>query len=92
MQLGYCVGNIVGPQLFQANAAPTYRSGYIGLVAVIITGTVTILTYGLLCKLENRKRDRDHGGAPQHQTEAETFSEAFSDKTDKEKLNFRYTF
>ena len=81
----------MGPQLFQANAAPTYRSGYIGLVAVIITGTAIILTYGLLCKLENQKRDRDHGGASQHQTEAEIFSEAFSDKTDKEKPNFRYT-
>ncbi|CAG9976889.1 unnamed protein product [Clonostachys byssicola] len=90
--LGYCIGNILGPQVFRANDAPKYHRGYIGLLACLITGAVTISLYGLLCKLENMKRDKLQGGGPVPQTEEELREEAFSDKTDKEKPNFRYAF
>jgi hypothetical protein len=46
----------------------------------------------MLCKLENIKRDKLQGGGPVPQTEEELREEAFSDKTDKEKPNFRYAF
>ncbi|KAI1379313.1 putative allantoate permease [Hypoxylon crocopeplum] len=90
--LGYCVGNILGPQVFRADDAPQYHKGYIGLLASLIVGAVSIAAYGLICYWENAKRDRLQGGAPPPQTEEEMIREAFSDKTDKEKLNFRYTY
>jgi MFS transporter, ACS family, allantoate permease len=90
--LGYCIGNILGPQVFRANDAPTYHRGYIGLLASLIVGAICISIYGILCRLENRRRDRLQGGGPPPQTEEEKRLEAFSDKTDKEKVNFRYSY
>lgn len=89
--LGYCVGNILGPQVFRANDAPEYHRGYIGLLASMIVGAVCITAYGLICRFENMRRDKLQVGAPEL-TEEERREEAFSDKTDKEKLNFRYTY
>jgi MFS transporter, ACS family, allantoate permease len=90
--LGYCVGNIVGPQVFQSTDAPTYHKSYIGLLASLIVGAISIAIYGLLCKYENNRRDKLQGGGPLPQTEEEKREEAFSDLTDKEKPNFRYTY
>lgn len=90
--LGYCLGNILGPQVFREEDAPKYHRGYVGLLASLIVGAVSISAYGLLCKLENNRRDRIQNGGPQQQTEEEMREEAFSDKTDKEKINFRYSY
>ena len=90
--LGYCVGNILGPQVFRAEDAPMYHKGYIGLLASLVVGAISISAYGLLCKMENRRRDKVQGGGPVQQTEEEMRQEAFSDLTDKEKINFRYSY
>ncbi|KAF5013811.1 hypothetical protein FDECE_230 [Fusarium decemcellulare] len=90
--LGYTAGNILGPQVFRSNDAPEYHKGYIGLLASLIVGAFTISVYGLLCKVDNRRRDKLQGGGPLPQTEEEKREEAFSDRTDKEKANFRYTY
>ena len=90
--LGYCVGIILGPQVFRADDAPEYHKGYIGLLASITAAALCISLYGLLCRLENARRDKIQGGGPESQTEEEKTQEAFSDKTDKEKINFRYTY
>lgn len=90
--LGYCIGNILGPQVFREDDAPTYHKGYIGLLASLIVGIITISLYGILCRMENMRRDNLQGRATQPQTEEQKRAEAFSDKTDVEKLNFRYTY
>ncbi|KAL4879120.1 major facilitator superfamily domain-containing protein [Aspergillus karnatakaensis] len=90
--LGYCVGNILGPQVFRDDDAPTYHKGYIGLLASLIVAAICIGFYGLLCKWDNMRRDKLQGGVLLQLTEEERWNEAFSDKTDKEKLNFRYTY
>ncbi|QKX60221.1 uncharacterized protein TRUGW13939_07364 [Talaromyces rugulosus] len=90
--VGYCVGNLIGPQVFQAKDAPTYHNSYIGLLASLVVGAASIALYGLLCKIENNRRNKLQGGGPVARTEEEERLEAFSDKTDKEKLNFRYTY
>ncbi|RMZ02874.1 hypothetical protein D0860_07039 [Hortaea werneckii] len=82
--VGYCVGNIIGPQVFRDNDAPKYSHGYSGLLACLCVAIATVLAYGYLCFRENRKRD--HEGAS-YET-----GEAFSDKTDKEKRDFRYIY
>ncbi|KAL5338748.1 allantoate permease [Aspergillus crustosus] len=90
--LGYCAGNILGPQVFRDNDAPTYHKGYIGLLASLIVAAVCVALYGLLCKLDNMRRDKLQQGVQLQLTEEEKWREAFSDQTDKEKLNFRYSY
>ncbi|KAI7525655.1 hypothetical protein KC316_g18394 [Hortaea werneckii] len=82
--VGYCVGNIIGPQVFRDNDAPKYSHGYSGLLACLCVAIATVLAYGCLCFRENRKRDLE--GAIYEP------GEAFSDKTDKEKRDFRYIY
>lgn len=90
--IGYCVGNILGPQVFRASDAPTYHRGYVGLLSCMIVAAASIILYGFLCRWENRKRDKTQGGAPPELTEAENVAEAFSSLTDREKPRFRYTY
>lgn len=85
--LSYCIGNLIGPQLFQADDAPAYSHGYTGMLACEVVAIVSILGYGLLCFLENRRRDRVYGKGVGEQGE-----EAFSDLTDMEKKGFRYVY
>ncbi|KAK2779231.1 hypothetical protein FQN53_001478 [Emmonsiellopsis sp. PD_33] len=84
----YCVGNIIGPQLFRQEYAPTYSKGYEGLLACVVIASASILAYGFLCRTENQKRDREQN-VDLSDLAAET---AFSDLTDKEKRSFRYTY
>ncbi|KAL3474345.1 major facilitator superfamily domain-containing protein [Aspergillus californicus] len=84
--LAYCVGNIIGPQAFQDDDAPTYSRGYEGLLACLVVAICSISGYGVLCWWENRRRDRESG---QGDGGVEV---AFSDLTDKEKRGFRYTY
>ena len=88
--LAYCIGNIVGPQLFRSSEAPDYDGGYEGLLACLVIAIASIVGYGTLCHFENRKRDRDQDSATP--TEQIMAAEAFSDRTDKEKREFRYTY
>ncbi|KAL2827967.1 hypothetical protein BDW59DRAFT_159925 [Aspergillus cavernicola] len=43
-----CIGNIIGPQVFQSPDAPNYPKGYIGLLACFIVASAAISLYGLL--------------------------------------------
>lgn len=87
--LCYCIGNIIGPQCFRSNDAPSYSKGYEGLLACLVVAIAAIVAYGFLCRWENKKRDKLHGS----QTNADASeATAFSDLTDKEKPSFRYTY
>ncbi|RMD42149.1 hypothetical protein DV735_g3013, partial [Chaetothyriales sp. CBS 134920] len=86
--LSYCIGNIIGPQVFRANDAPNYSRGYQGLLATIAVATAAIIGYAALCILENRRRDAAQRNAPR----ASVDITAFSDRTDKEKPSFRYSY
>lgn len=86
--LAYCVGNIIGPQTFRSSDAPTYSHGYEGLLACLVVAIACISAYGVLCHLENKKRDREQATGDQHVVAVDPFS----DLTDKEKKDFRYTY
>lgn len=85
----YCLGNILGPQVFRASDAPNYTNGYAGLLGCVAVAIVAISGYGFLCWRENKKRDREGHGLT---IESQAPENAFSDKTDQEKKEFRYTF
>ncbi|KAL2434057.1 MFS-type transporter cnsL [Exophiala dermatitidis] len=88
----YALGNLIGPQVFRANDAPTYIRGYTGLTCVCIVSIVAISLYGLCCWNENRLRDKAFGEANQESMQQTQAEAAFSDKTDKEKPWFRYSY
>jgi hypothetical protein len=84
----YCIGNIIGPQVFRATDAPDYSNGYIGLLACLVIAMVAISCYGFICWTENRRRDKlvESTGVQDH------IDDPFSDLTDKEKESFRYMY
>ncbi|KAJ5654150.1 Major facilitator superfamily domaingeneral substrate transporter [Penicillium lividum] len=87
--LAYCIGNIIGPQAFRSDDAPSYSRGYEGLLACIVVAIAAITGYGFLCRWENARRDRI--GGPRANGAASEAA-AFSDFTDHEKTSFRYTY
>lgn len=89
--LGYCIGNILGPQVFRAKDAPAYKNGYIGILACLCVSSVSIALYGVLCRIENQKRDKLEVERDVDVTAVAT-GNAFTDLTDKEKLEFRYHY
>jgi hypothetical protein len=86
--LAYCIGNIIGPQVFRANDAPTYSHGYEGLLACLVVAIAAIASYGFLCRWDNIRRDKVCPQSNEEPSEAA----AFSDLTDQEKRSFRYTY
>lgn len=91
--IGYCVGNIIGPQVFRAKDAPDYKQGYMGILACLVVASVSIALYGLLCRWDNKRRDRKQGERPSEIADDDvTIAHAFSDLTDKEKPEFRYQY
>ncbi|OQV07347.1 hypothetical protein CLAIMM_11797 [Cladophialophora immunda] len=81
--LGYCVGNVIGPEIFGASPGPVYHAGFMGscicLCCVVVIATITYI----LLRRENAKRDRVYGGlAGQHDIE--------EDLSDMKNEEFRY--
>lgn len=87
----FSIGNIIGPQTFQARDSPDYRP-----VKLAVMGTqagcavITNFLYGY-SRWQNAKRDMDRG---RFQTEEEAFTskEAWSTRTDREDAEFRYSY
>ncbi|KAF5008149.1 hypothetical protein FDECE_5543 [Fusarium decemcellulare] len=89
----YCLGNIIGPQVFRKSDAPNYTKGYTGLLICLVVSAASISMYGMLCKSENAQRDRAYGPVDSSIVDQEVDgSLGLSDKTDKEKTEFRYSF
>ncbi|ODV93697.1 hypothetical protein PACTADRAFT_45626 [Pachysolen tannophilus NRRL Y-2460] len=59
--ISYCVANIVAPQFFLSSQSPEYPTGYDAILSFLAVSIVTILIYGLLCILENKKRNKKYG-------------------------------
>ncbi|KAH7137454.1 major facilitator superfamily domain-containing protein [Dactylonectria estremocensis] len=89
--MGYCAGNIIGPQLFFDDEAPSYPSGFLAMM--ICYGIALMTCFGLRVYLiwENRRRDRMSSGDNGSEIQ-ESLDSAFMDKTDKEIMQFRYVY
>ncbi|KAJ3522928.1 hypothetical protein NM208_g12657 [Fusarium decemcellulare] len=89
----YCLGNIIGPQVFRKSDAPSYTKGYTGLLICLVVSAASISMYGMLCKSENAQRNRAYGPVDSSIVDEEVDgSLGLSDKTDKEKTEFRYSY
>lgn len=81
--MSFCVGNIVGPETFQARDAPQYIPAKMTIVIVLSFSIIITLALMFLYSRENRRRDlQGHVEMPRNYE--------FMDLTDKENMNFRY--
>ena len=84
----YCLGNIVGPQTFLANQAPTYATGIAVTLASYTALEILFVALYFVYRRENKKRDRETEGMTL--TADEELVNAFSDLTDKQNKLARY--
>ncbi|OJJ07289.1 hypothetical protein ASPVEDRAFT_363578 [Aspergillus versicolor CBS 583.65] len=89
MFVAYCVGNIIGPQLFLTSEEPAYPTGMKAAVSGLALGAFFLLCLLLYYIFENRRRDAKYG-PPTQLTEEEERAHALSNKTDLEIESFRY--
>lgn len=87
--IAYCVGNIIGPQLFFARESPKYTSGFLAMLVCYAAGIVLCMVLRFYLVWENRRRDKAAGGAVQL-VDTEAINQA--DLTDKEIAEFRYVY
>ncbi|OCF34543.1 allantoate permease [Kwoniella heveanensis BCC8398] len=91
--LGYCVGNLVGPQSFRASEAPNYPTAYTVMLAGYCVSLGLLTLYGFLCWRDNKKKEvqESEWRASTEGQEVDVASE-WKDLTDKENPKFRYTY
>ncbi|CZR68552.1 related to DAL5-Allantoate and ureidosuccinate permease [Phialocephala subalpina] len=92
--MAYCVGNIIGPQLFFAREAPNYNSGFASMIVCFSVGAALILVMRSYLIWENRRRDRLGEAAVAQLNGLEVSETALNllDKTDWELTQFRYVY
>lgn len=85
------LGNVIGPQTFQARDAPQYIPAKITIMATVCSGAVVSVVLMLYYRWENARRDRKYGvgGVNGGMNEAEV-RENWEDMTDRENTTFRY--
>lgn len=89
--VGYCVGNIIGPQTFKASEAPRYHSAYVAMmIGYIVKLLMVLLLYAYMWSV-NRKRDRAATGHEQSLEEKEAIERGMHDVTEIDNPGFRYT-
>ncbi|CVL11142.1 related to DAL5-Allantoate and ureidosuccinate permease [Fusarium proliferatum] len=92
--LGYCAGNIAGPQFFIPTEAPKYGTAFTALFAIFCILIGLILVFRQYLAWENSRRDKAQGvyidaESPQRDAMPAIAMEA-TDETDFENMNFRY--
>lgn len=87
----FSIGNIIGPQTFQARDAPEYRPAKVAVLATQAAAGVLAIVLWQYYVWENKRRDRAQAGRPQ---EGETANDetAWVGLTDKENKKFRYVY
>lgn len=94
----FSVGNIIGPQTFQARDAPDYHPAKIAVLATQAAAAVVAFVLYLYYVWENKKRNAGSrtdaiGNSGDLVTEAPvTEEEAWGGLTDKQNLHFRYLY
>lgn len=87
--MAFCVGNLIGPQLFQASDAPSYNAAKITLIVTMAAVVLLALALRQLTVWENAKRDREQAGSEEEASAADL---AFLDLTDIQNRRFRYVY
>lgn len=86
----YCIGCIVGPQLWQEPEAPRYQKGCIASVVSWTLLICSFLTFYITGKRSNKKRD-DMFGAVGSESSEGVGQDIDDDRTERQDKLFRYT-
>ncbi|KAF7555689.1 hypothetical protein G7Z17_g2002 [Cylindrodendrum hubeiense] len=90
-QIGYTVGNIIGPQTYRKTDAPNYYIAKYTMLAFLILCFILFGVMGLIHTHWNKKRDRQDALDAQNGVVHETIeNEEFADLTDFQIRSFRY--
>lgn len=87
--IGYCVGNLIGPQTFIEAQAPNYAGGKISIVVCYCAAIVLLSMIYLNYMASNNKRERMKNELAEG-FDSKIDNVEFADLTDKENPNFRY--
>ena len=93
--IGWAAGNSAGPQVFQAKDAPLYRSAFIVQLGCYVASILVFLALRVYYMTQNRKRRAANNVLKGRAEDAEDeidLSQAFLDLTDKQNINFRYSY
>ncbi|GAQ42814.1 hypothetical protein AtubIFM55763_009369 [Aspergillus tubingensis] len=95
--IGYCVGNIAGPQLFKTNEAPKYLTAFAAILACFCIAVADVIALRVYMMWENERRNRKQGRTIEPESpEMEDAVQAYSghnesgDVTDWQNENYRY--
>lgn len=86
--VGYCTGNIIGPQTFISQQAPGYAGAKAAMLVSFAVGTCVIIYLYFLYLWRNKKKDQLAANMGEKYVVPDTL--AFSDLTDMENPEFRY--
>ncbi|KAI1307487.1 allantoate permease [Xylaria venustula] len=84
--VGYCIGNIIGPQTFLQSEAPGYRSAYIAMLVGYTAKLLCIVALYIYMWRENARRDA--AGAINEKAAVEA---GMLDQTELDNKGFRYS-
>ncbi|KAF9890628.1 hypothetical protein FE257_005759 [Aspergillus nanangensis] len=82
--IGWSVGNLIAPQIFQDSDAPRYLHGFLAHIVVYAVYVCLVIATRFVLMARNRAKTQP-GGEISHDL-------AFQDLTDRENPNFRYVY
>jgi ACS family allantoate permease-like MFS transporter len=71
--IGYCVGNLIGPQVFAPSSAPHYRPAQITILVCWAVCLVDLLFIWLYCKRQNAKKAKQRAEPSYRHVEQQEF-------------------
>ncbi|KAI1762030.1 MFS general substrate transporter [Hypoxylon sp. FL1150] len=85
--VAYCVGNIIGPQVFQSTDAPQYRNANITLIVCVFVALAILIFINVWCRRQNKVKAAIRA-SPGY---AKVDGQEFLDLTDRENPEFIYS-
>lgn len=87
--VGYCTGNIIGPQTFKSTQAPGYAGAKAAMLASFAAGTLLTFSLYVIYTIRNKRKDKLVEELGDKYVVPENI--AFADLTDMENPEFRYS-
>lgn len=88
----FSIGNIIGPQTFQAKDAPEYRPAKIAVLATQAAAAGVAVVLFAYYVWENKRRDARKAASGEMYDDDASHETAWAGLTDKENKSFRYVY
>ena len=88
----FSIGNIIGPQTFQAKDAPGYRPAKITVLATQAAGACIASVLFVYYVWANKRKDAKQLSGEALEVENQSEKHLWEDQTDKENKTFRYVY